>query len=345
MGDHDTFRALPAIARAGTGIANIAPARSRTDPPAATQPSEHSHLHKRLHSNTITGRVSHHRHRSRAKETVQSAIDLVPPISFDHLLRRDRRSPDSSRRGSATPQQQREEAEWRSQQQAAQAQAEREARARVKPEHVAKARAENAKREEELRRSLKHVEELGMSNTRQLDDTYYAILEKAAILRSTVASLQALAEESRKMRGHFDEDAKKLEEDTLRTLDGFGGFDEQERTIDELVEKLKRSKSDTAKLNERLESARERVAAFERREKEKRSKRRKQWHATWGTLVGVLVLIIAVLVFKNRWHIVEDFNLTGELAEGVGAIRIPDVLQAKPRPSEDPYLHQLFDGL
>ncbi|KAK0895269.1 hypothetical protein LTR02_011860 [Friedmanniomyces endolithicus] len=290
------------------------------------QEADHSHhLHKRLHSNIITGKASHHRHRSRAKETVQSAIDLVPPISFDHLLRRDKKTPDSTQGGSATPQQ-RDEAERRSQQQA-QAEAEMEARRRVTPQHVAKAKADNAKREEELRRSLKQVEELGMSSTRQLDDTYYAILEKAAILRSTVASLQQLAEESRRMRAQFDGDAKK------------------ERAINELVEKLQQSKRDTAELNARLESARERVAAFERRQKEKWSKRRKQWQASWGVLVGVLVLVIAVLVFKHRRRLVLEFDLTGGLAEGVAAIRSLPLLQAKASPSQDPYLHRLFDTL
>ncbi|KAK0255687.1 hypothetical protein LTS09_009357 [Friedmanniomyces endolithicus] len=309
----------------------------------AQQPDHSHHLHKRLHSNIITGKASHHRHRSRAKETVQSAIDLVPPISFEHLLRRDKKTPDSSQGGSATPQQ-RDEAERRAQQQA-QVEAERAARRRVTPQHVAKAKADNAKREEELRRSLKQVEELGMSSTRQLDDTHYAILEKAAILRSTVASLQQLAEESKRMRAQFEGDATKVEEDTAGTLAGLKNFDEQERTINELVEKLQKSKRDTAELNARLESARERVAAFERRQKEKWSKRRKQWQASWGALVGVLVLVIAVLVFKHRRRLVLEFDLTGGLAEGVAAIRSLPVLQAKASPSQDPYLHRLFDIL
>ncbi|KAK3068710.1 hypothetical protein LTR53_013498 [Teratosphaeriaceae sp. CCFEE 6253] len=334
MGDHDIFRALPGMARAGTGtgLASIAPTRSRTDPPA----TERSHLHKRLHSNTITGRVSHHRHRSSGKGTVQSAIDLKPPISFDSLLRRDRRSPESSRRGSATA---RDENEWR-------ARAEGEAkRRRVKPEDVQKAKGENVKREEELRRSLQQVEELGMSSTRQLDDTYYAILEKASMLRSTVAGLQKLAEESKRMRGQFDGDVKTLEQETTTTIEGFGNFEEQERTIDELVEKLKKSKRDTAELDARLEAARVRVDAFEKREKEKRSMRRKQWHATWGTLVGVLVLLIALLVFKHRRRIGEKCDLTREMAEGVATVGVPSILEAKPSPIEDPYLHQLFDEL
>ncbi|KAK5126977.1 hypothetical protein LTR85_008336 [Meristemomyces frigidus] len=348
MNEH---RAFPAIARAGTGLASVGPARSRTDPPTQRHDREKSHLHRRLHANTITGKGAHsssHRHRDKARDTVSSAIDFRPPISFDSLLRRDRKSPDSSRRGSAGQQQQRDVSEWRAQQQA---QAEREARRRVKPEEVGKAKAENAKREEELRHSLKEVEELGMSSTRQLDDTYYAVLEKASILRSTVASLQQLAEESQRMHKQFQEDADALEKETRRNIEGFGNFDEQEKTINELVGKLKGSKSDTDKLNERLEAARNRIEAYEKRENAKRSKRRKQWNATWGTLVGVLVLLIAILLLKHHRHVAYKLDGVGVKLAHAGDVaedavrRIPTILRPAPSPSEDPYLQRLFDEL
>lgn len=346
MNEH---RAFPAIARAGTGLAGVAPPRSRTDPPAPMQrpERERSHLHKRLHANTITGRGPHHRHRS-AKDTVQSAIDLKPPISFEHLLRREKKSPDSSRRGSGSQQQQREINEWRAQQQA---HAEEEARRRVEPEDVEKAKAENAKREEELRQSLKSAEDLGMRSTRQLDDTYYAILEKASILRSTVASLQQLAEESRKMHKHFRDDSETLEEETKQNIDAFGNFDEQEKTITELVDKLKGSKGETDKLNERLEAARNRIEAFEKREHAKQAKRRKQWQATWGTLVGVLVLVLAILILKHHRYAAQRLDGVGKTLVSVGdmaedaASRLPTMLKPAPSPSEDPYLRKLFDEL
>lgn len=344
MNEH---RAFPA----GTGLAIVAPARSRTDPPTQRPEREKSHLHRRLHANTITGKGSHsssHRHRDKAKDTVSSAIDLRPPISFDSFLRRDKKSPDSSRRGSAGQQQQRELNEWRAKQQA---QAEKEARRSVRPEHVEKAKALNARREEELRQSLKEVEEVGMSSTRQLDDTYYAVLEKASILRSTVASLQQLAEEAKRMHTHFQEDAETLERETRENIEGFGNFDEQEKTINELVGKLKGSKSDTDKLNERLEAARNRIEAYEKRENAKRSKRRKQWNATWGTLVGVLVLLVAVLLLKHHRHVAYQLDGVGTRLAQAGdvvesaASHLPAKLRPTPSPSEDPYLRKLFDEL
>ncbi|KAK5130909.1 hypothetical protein LTR08_001573 [Meristemomyces frigidus] len=344
MGDH---RAFSALARAGTGLATIAPARSNTDPPAQHPAREKSHLHKRLHSNTITGKHSSSR-RHRAKDTVQSAIDLRPPISFDQLLRREKKSPDSSRRGSGGQQQQRDIAEWRAQQQT---QAERESRRRVRPEDVEKAKADNVKREEELRQSLKEVEEVGMSSTRQLDDTYYGILEKASILRSTVASLQQLAEESRRMHPHFREDAEGMEKETRQSIEGFGNFDEQEKAINELVGELKVSKADTEMLNERLEAARNRIEAYEKRELAKRVKRRNQWNATWGTLVGILLLVIVIVLLRNRRDVARQLDgvgrklgQAGEMAGSV-VLHLSTDLKPAPRPSEDPYLQNLFDEL
>jgi len=340
---------MPALARAGTGLINVAPSRSKTDPPLDKQKSDRAHFHKRLHASTITGRNIHlhsqgHRHRDRGRDTPQSAVDVKPPTSFDHLLRRDRdkKTPETSRQGSELAQ---EVEQWRA---AQAAQVEKDARARVKPEDVEKARADNERREEELREALKDVEEVGMQSTRQLDDTYYAILEKASLLRSTVASLQHLAEENRKVHKQFEEDTQTLERETRETVDGFQDFDQQEKAINGLVEKLKNSKAETEKLNARLENARQRVAAFEQRENEVRSTRRKQWNATWGTLVGVLVLVVVVILLKNRWSGAWRMDEVGKTLTDVGgSVGRPKELLSKlrPSPSEDPYLRKLFDEL
>ena len=342
---------LPAFSRAGTGgLDNLAPTRSSTDPPShSIARHDHApkspHIRNRLHAQTFGGRTAH-KHRNRAKETMQSAIDLKPPISFEHLLRRDKKNGDSRIAGSQNlSQQQQAVSEEHARELAA-----REARLRVKEEDVEKARDENEKREEELRQSLKHVEELGMSSTRQLDDTYYAILEKASLLRATVASLQQLVEEARRMKSQFEEDTREMENATSKEIEGFRGFEQQEKTINELVERLKGSKAETDRLNGRLASARQRIEACEWREREKQSKRRKRWHATWGTLVGVLVLMIAMLVIKHRKDVFDGFdaevmaNRAGHLAKEVRS-NLATLVQPKPSPSEDPYLHQLFDSL
>lgn len=346
---------LPAIRTHDDPMSNVSPARSRTDPPAPEQhQKEKSHLQKRLHSNSLrhrafTSNKDHHKRHS-AKDTVHSAIELKPPISFDQLLRRDKKSPDSSRRGSGShhlsqqgqTQQLGDLKEWTGQHNAL------AARRQVKPQEVQKARQENAEREEELRTSLKAVEEVAMKSTRQLDDVYYNILEKASILRSTVASLQQLAEESRRMHTQFHEEAAKLEQETKKNLEGFGNFDGQERAINDLVQQLKKSRDDTHKLNERLEVARNRIEAYEQRENERQKKRRQRYGCMWAALIGFVVLIVAVMVARNRSQVGSKVhNVARVLDELGGEIAATLTVAFKPAasPSEDAFLKKLFDDL
>ena len=325
-------------------MAELLPTKSRTDPPAPEQQHRKKYASSfRSKGQYASSNHGYHSHRHHAKETVQSAIELKPPITFDHLLRPHRKSPDSSRRGSSTPMQ--------GQVDGAGTMPQPETRRRdVRPQDVDKARKENARREEQLRESLKNVEEVGMSSTRQLDDTYYAILEKASILRSTVASIQHLADESRKMHSSFREDTAKIERDTTHTLDGYGNFEQQEKRIDELVSHLQDSRGRTGTLNDRLESARLRVEAVEQQEDARQAKRRVRWHILWTTTLAVLVLVVAILLAKNRravgrqvGSVTEQLVKLGDIAEDVVVMPLSSMLRAKP--SEDPYLKKLFDEL
>lgn len=217
----------------------------------------------------------------------------------------------------------------------------------VKPGDVKKAQDDNAKREKELRASLQNVEEVAMSSTRQLDDTYYTILDKASLLRSTVANLQQLAEESREMHATFQERTGKLEDDTRGLLQSFDNFNAQEKLIDDLVSQLKASKSQTAELNNRLEAARNRVEAYEKREKVKAANRRKRWGAIWGVLVGIVILVVAYVIARNRSAVGSRVHGVVEVMDRLGNELKASVSALKPMPSqsEDPYLKRLFDEI
>lgn len=318
-------------------MAEIAPTRSTTHPPPPEQ-------QKKVRGFRSATQSHHHRHRHHAKETVQSAIELKPPITFDHILRRDKKDSDSSRRGSSIAQQQQQQSDSTA------TSALHEARQKyVKPEDVAKAKKENEKREEDLRESLKGVEEVGMSSTRQLDDTYYAILEKASILRSTVASLQQLADEGRRMHATLLEDTSKLENDTKQNMESFGNFEQQEKTINQLVSQLENSRGRTNELNDRLESARLRVEAHEVRENEKSARRRTQLNITWVTLLGIALLVVSLIVARNRRKVGKQLDVVGrqlvELGDAVDDMIAPISSRLRPSPSEDPYLRKLFGEL
>lgn len=215
----------------------------------------------------------------------------------------------------------------------------------IRPEDVDKVRKENDRREEQLRESLKSVEEVGMSSTRQLDDTYYAILEKASILRSTVASIQQLADESRKMHSSFQDDTAKIERETEQNLDSYGNFNQQEKRINELVTHLQGLRDTTNKLNDRLESARLRVEAFEQQEKAREAKRRIRWHILWVSVVAVFGLVIAILLAKNRKAVGRQVGSVTEHLVKLGDIAEDVVMPLRASPTEDPYLKKLFDEL
>ncbi|KAK4507187.1 hypothetical protein PRZ48_000922 [Zasmidium cellare] len=342
---------LPALRTTDAPMPNVSPSRSRTDPPAPEQQQhDRSHLHRRLHSNSIrhrafTGSKEHH-HRHKAKETVQSAIELKPPISFDTLLRRDKKSPDPGSRSTTNErfQQTKEDSNinWAAQH-AAQAR-----KKLVRPQDVKRVREQNEQREEELRESLKSVEEAAMSSTRQLDDTYYSILEKASILRSTVASLQQLAEESRRMHSSFNDDTNKLVSETKRNLASFGNFEGQEKTINNLVSNLKTSKDKTSALNDRLEAARNRIEAYEKREKEKQKKRRKNWWIVWGVLLAFVLLVLGVWTAKHRSTVGTRIHSVAKVLDEFGN-ELASPVMAGLRPSGsvrvDGRLERLFDEL
>ena len=329
-------------------MAEITPTRSRTDPAAPEAQQQRPLIPRRLHAGSFrskgqynSGNHGHHSHRHHAKETVQSAIELKAPITFDHLLRREKKSPDSSRRGtggSNTP----------IPGQADGAGSLRQFEMRrpdIRPQDVDTARKENDRREEQLRESLKGVEQVGMSSTRQLDDTYYAILEKASILRSTVASIQHLADESRKMHSSFHDDTAKIERDTKQNLDSYGNFEQQEKRINELVSQLQGSRGRTNDLNVRLESARLRVETFEQQENSRQAKRRTRWQILWATAIAVLVLVVAIVLARNRKAVSRQVGTVTEQLVRLGDIAEDVVMPLRASPSEDPYLRKLFDEL
>lgn len=338
---------------------------SRTDP-SEDAPPERSHarnLSKRLQAHGIRSRAAlpgshNHKHghkphrsvRHAAKDTVQSAIDIKPPVTFDYILRRgdrgdkdkDKRSPDSSRRGSLRANQQGQGQDWDFAQQQAEAE-----RRRVRPEDVHRLRGENERKEKELQVALKRVEALGMQSTRQLDDTYYSILEKAENMRNTLAEMQRLADESRVAREKFESEAGELKEATEETMDGFGEFKKAEESIDGYVNRLAEAKTKTDGLNERLEGARKRVEAYERRYRDSQAKRRKQWNITWGVVFAGAVLVFALLIAKNHRHVGYQFSGFGKAAVIVGdvvdEVARPVTQKVMPSPSEDPVLRDMFE--
>ncbi|KAF2751017.1 hypothetical protein M011DRAFT_464809 [Sporormia fimetaria CBS 119925] len=259
------------------------PARVSTDP----QPSsKKSHLHGLPHHHR------HHRHHSRhAKDVVQSAVQLHPPTSFGDLLKQVSRgknsSPERNRRGSLG----KDEPE------------EKEASALpqkvVRPEEVTKERTKIQAAEEALRSSLHSLWEQSLKTSRQLDDTYYSLLEKLPPLRQTIASLQELLVLTRELQDDFSNDTKELAEDIQGQVEAFGNFEKQEQAVVNLERRLQAGKEKAETLTARLAQARQRVEARATAEAEWEARTSRRLRVLWGILGSIAVaMIISMLLLR-----------------------------------------------
>ncbi|KAF2716590.1 hypothetical protein K431DRAFT_289290 [Polychaeton citri CBS 116435] len=339
-------------------LTNSSPARARTDPthvsPTKSSSRQHGHsVTRRLHANSLLGRdrERHHHHysvRHSAKDHVQSAVEIKPPVSFENFLRRERKrggteSTDASRRGSGPKGGNGTGLDGASESQLSSQEAierERRKRAHVTEAHVAIERARNEKRQEELRDRLKSLDELGMQSMRQLDDTYYMILEKASSLRSTVASLQKLADQGMRMHKTFEEETSTLEKGTRGSAEGWEGFSEQQRIVNELVMKLQDNKAQTEKLNGRLHVARKRVEAYDDRQRRQHVRSQNRWRMIWFALATLVIFMLSLLIARHRKSV-------GKVIDDFGLGYLPAAAHSRPRQAaeEDAYLRKLFDDL
>ena len=90
-----------------------------------------------------------------------------------------------------------------------------------------------------------------------------------------------------------------------------------------------------------------RVEAFEQQQNIREAKRRFRMHVAWASAVAVLVLIIAIILAKNRKAVGRQVGSVTEGLAKLGDIAEDVVVPArlKPSPTEDPYLKKLFDEL
>lgn len=115
---------------------------------------------------------------------------------------------------------------------------------------------------------LQSLSELSMSTTRNLDDIYYSILEKASTLQNTINSLQELSLLTKQLHHDFDGRADELKEVGQEQINSFGGFNAQKERIDGLDSRVKTSREKADKLSSRLQAAQERIRVLEVREGE-----------------------------------------------------------------------------
>ena len=116
------------------------------------------------------------------------------------------------------------------------------------------------------------MSEHSLKTSRRLDDTYYSILEKVAVLRQTIGSLQELSNLTKELHENFRSDTAELAEEVQGQIEGFNSFNAQQELIQALETRIKAGREKADVLNARLEDTRQRVEARAKSEAELEAK-------------------------------------------------------------------------
>ncbi|PBP21602.1 hypothetical protein BUE80_DR007662 [Diplocarpon rosae] len=162
---------------------------------------------------------------------------------------------------------------------------------RVRDGEIEEERERGFLRASELRSALSSLTSLSNATTRQLDTTYYSVLEKVSALQSTISSLSELASLTRGLTEEFRTETQELVADVSSQVEGFSGFEDQEKKIGELKQRVERGREKIKSLGDRVEVIRHRVEGWEIREKEWQDRTRRRLRALW---VGFVIVLAAL---------------------------------------------------
>jgi hypothetical protein len=150
-----------------------------------------------------------------------------------------------------------------------------------------------------LRTSIAHLAALSTSITRQLDYTYYNLLEKVSSLLGTIHSFRELLSVTNTFSREFTTQSNTLLIETENSINDFKNFSLQSSRISELEKRLKRGRERAEELATRLDVVRERVEAWEKREGDWERRANRRLRILWGSFATALILI-AVLLFSHK---------------------------------------------
>jgi DNA repair exonuclease SbcCD ATPase subunit len=119
-----------------------------------------------------------------------------------------------------------------------------------------------------LRTTFHSLSDDSLKTSRQLDDTYYSILEKLTVVRRAIANLQELSNMTKQLHETFQADTRELTEDIQGQFDGFADFKGQEKELEELENRIKVGTEKADALTKRLDEAKSKVEAREKVERE-----------------------------------------------------------------------------
>jgi len=168
----------------------------------------------------------------------------------------------------------------------------------VKEGEVGEEREKGVLRAAELRNALLGLNTLSISTTRRLDNTYYSVLEKLSTLQNTIASLKELADMTRKLNDDFKTESEEVVRDINTQLGTFEGFDDQQKRIEGLAERVQAGRERIKTLASRVDIVKGRVNGWEQAEAEWKEKTRKRLRIMWSVIFMFAFIIMGMVMYQ-----------------------------------------------
>jgi hypothetical protein len=177
----------------------------------------------------------------------------------------------------------------------------------------------------ELRNALLELNALSNNTTRRLDNTYYSVLEKLSILQSTITSMKELASITRQLNHEFTGESEGVVADVTSQLDSFEGFNDQEKHISRLAERVQKGRERIKALGGRVDLVKSRVEGWEAAEAEWKDKTRRRLKMMWIVMAIIGGIFVINLVFQYS-PAKSTLTETSEALNGSGLLgNMPDL--------------------
>lgn len=158
-----------------------------------------------------------------------------------------------------------------------------------------------------LRTKLSSVGSLAADITRRLDYTYYNLLERVSTLYSTIRTFQDLVDSSSTLQDDFERDNANLEQDFRKQLGEFKQFRPQIDRIGVLETRMNAGRNKMEALGKRLDSVRQEIEGWERRENEWQARVSRRLRIFWAILITATVFVVIAYVVQE-WPVRSSFS-------------------------------------
>ncbi|KUI66024.1 hypothetical protein VM1G_01581 [Cytospora mali] len=147
-----------------------------------------------------------------------------------------------------------------------------------------------------LKKSFIDLTTFSTSTTHHLDETYYNVLEKLSSLRKTIVALKDLAAASASTSDGFMTDSQSVLSEAQAQLDAFGQFDEQEKRVQALQDRVHGGRERIEALSTRVDAVRQKVESWERADREWQERTRRRLKTIWGVVLGLALVLLLLYI-------------------------------------------------